>query len=92
LIPLDIGLDAHTSKLGDAIHNPIVFEGDNLVSEVGGIQLLATIKYRLKFFQQKQLMRITIIAEEELTHNVLARIKNNFSVSGLGRSFHVLLD
>ena len=37
-------------------------------------------------------MRISIIAEEELTHKVLAGFKNNFAVSGLGRSLHVLLD
>ena len=42
-----------------------VFEGGNLVSEVGGIQLLATIKNELKFFQGKKLMRIrtTLLCE-----------------------------
>jgi hypothetical protein len=37
-------------------------------------------------------MRINIIAEEELTHKVFAGLKNNFAVSGLWRSFDVLLD
>ena len=37
-------------------------------------------------------MRITIIAEEELTHKVLAGFKNDFAMSGLGRSLDVLLD
>ena len=37
-------------------------------------------------------MRISIIAEEELTHKVLAGLKNNFAMSGLGRSLDVLLD
>jgi hypothetical protein len=59
---------------------------------VGGIPLLATIKNGLKFFQRKELMRISIIAEEELTHKVLAGLKNNFSLSGLVRSLDVLLD
>jgi hypothetical protein len=58
---------------------------------VRGIQLLATIKNGFKFFQGKELMRISIIAEEELTHKVLAGLKNNFVVSGLGRSLDVLL-
>ena len=57
-----------------------------------GIQLLATIKNGFKFFQGKELMRNSIIAEEELTHKVLACLKNNFAVSGLGRSLDVLLD
>jgi hypothetical protein len=61
------------------------------VSEVRGIQLLATIKKRFKFFQGKELTRNSIIAEEELTHKVLAGLKNNFAVSGLGRSVDVLL-
>jgi hypothetical protein len=56
------------------------------------MQLLALIKNGLKFFQRKELMRIFMIAEEELTHEVLAGLNNNFSMSGLGRSFHVLLD
>jgi hypothetical protein len=60
--------------------------------EVGGIQLLATIKNGFKFFQEKELMRISIIAEEELIHKVLAGLKNNFVVNGLGRSLDVLLD
>jgi hypothetical protein len=55
------------------------------------IQLLATIKNGFKFFQKKELMRNSIIAEEELTHKVLAGLKNNFAVSGLGRSLDVLL-
>ena len=37
-------------------------------------------------------MRISIIAEEELTHKVLAGLKNNFAMSGLGSSLDVLLD
>jgi hypothetical protein len=37
-------------------------------------------------------MRISIIAEEELTHKVFAGLKNNFAMSGLGRSPDVLLD
>jgi hypothetical protein len=61
------------------------------VSEVRGIQLLATIKIGLKFFQGKGFMRNSIIAEEELTHKVLVCFKNNFAVSGLGRSLDVLL-
>jgi hypothetical protein len=56
------------------------------------MQLLATIKNSLKFFQPKELMRITIIAEENLTHKVLAGLKNNFAMSGFGRLLHVLLD
>ena len=36
-------------------------------------------------------MRNSIIAEEELTHKVLAGLKNNFAVSGLGRSLYVFL-
>jgi hypothetical protein len=59
---------------------------------VGEIQLLATLKNGFKFFQGKELMRISIIAEEEFTHKVLAGLKNNFSMSGLGRSLDVLLD
>jgi hypothetical protein len=62
------------------------------VSEVRGIQLLATIKKGFKFFQGKGLMRINIIAEEELTHKILACLKNNFVVSRLGRSLDVLLE
>jgi hypothetical protein len=62
------------------------------VSEVRGIQLLATIKNGFKFFQGKGLMRNNIIAEEELTHKILACLKNNFTVSGLGRSLDVLLE
>jgi hypothetical protein len=58
---------------------------------VRGIQLLATIKNGFKFFQRKELMRNNIIAEEELTHKVLAGLKNNFAVSGLGRSLDVFL-
>jgi hypothetical protein len=69
-----------------------VLECGNLVSEVGGIQLLAMIKNGFKFLQGKELMRISIIGEEELTHKVLAGLKNNFVVSGLGRSLDVLLD
>jgi hypothetical protein len=61
------------------------------VSEVRGIQLLATIKNGFRFFQGKELMRNNIIAEEELTNKVLAGLKNNFAVSGLGRSVDVLL-
>ena len=37
-------------------------------------------------------MRNNIIAEEELTHKVLACLKNNFAMSGLGRSCDVLLE
>jgi hypothetical protein len=37
-------------------------------------------------------MRITIIAEKKLTHNVIVVFKNIFAMSGLGRSFHVLLN
>jgi hypothetical protein len=37
-------------------------------------------------------MRNNIIAEEELTHKILACLKNNFAVSGLGRSLDVLLE
>jgi hypothetical protein len=59
---------------------------------VGGIQLLATIKNGLKFFQGKDLMRINIIAEEELTHKVLVGLKNNFAMSGLERLLDVLLN
>jgi hypothetical protein len=36
-------------------------------------------------------MRITIITEEELTYKVLAGFEYDFAVSGLGRSFHMLL-
>ena len=50
---------------------------------MGGIQLFATIKSGLRFFQKKKLMRITIIAEEVLTHKVLV---------GLGFSLNMLLD
>jgi hypothetical protein len=57
---------------------------------VGGIQLFAPIKIGLKFFQQKKLMRTTIIAEEELAHKVLSSFKDNFSMSGSGRSLDVL--
>jgi len=57
-----------------------------------GIQLLATIKIGFKFFQGKGFMRNSIIAEEELTHKILACLKNNFAVSGLGRSLDVLLE
>ena len=95
LIPLDIGPGDDTSKLGDAIHNSSptsVFEGDNFVSEMGGIQLFATIKNGLKFFQRMKLMRIIIIAEEELTHKVLVGFTDDFAMSGLGRSFNVLLN
>jgi hypothetical protein len=60
--------------------------------EVGVIQLLATIKNGFKFFQQNKLMRITIIAEEELTHKVLGGFKNNFAMSGLGRLLDMLPD
>src|ERR1700738_2592272 len=56
------------------------------------MQLLATIKHGLKFFQGKVFMRIRIIAEEELTHKVLAGFKDDFAMSGLGRSVDVLLD
>jgi hypothetical protein len=62
------------------------------VSEVGGIQLLATIKNGFKFLQGKGFMRNNIIAEEELTHKILACLKNNFAMSGLGRSLDVLLE
>jgi hypothetical protein len=62
------------------------------VSEVRGIKLLATIKIGLKFFQGKGFMRNNIIAEEELTHKVLACLKNNFAVSGLGRLLDVFLE
>jgi hypothetical protein len=58
---------------------------------VGGIQLLATIKNGLKFFQRKKLMRLTIIAEEELTHKILAGFEDDFDISCLGRSLDVLL-
>jgi hypothetical protein len=35
---------------------------------------------------------ITIIAVEELTHKVLAGLKNNFAMSGLGHWLDMLLD
>ena len=56
------------------------------------MQLLATINNGLKFFQRKEFMRISIIAEEELTHKVLAGFKDDFAMSDLGRSLDVLLD
>ena len=37
-------------------------------------------------------MRITFIAEDELTDKVLAGLKNNFAICSLGRSLDVLLD
>ena len=37
-------------------------------------------------------MRITIIAEEDLTHKVLAGFKNNFTISGLGSLLDVIID
>ena len=37
-------------------------------------------------------MRIIIIAEEELTHKVLDGFKDDFAMSGLGRSLNVLLN
>ena len=58
---------------------------------MGGVQLLATIKNGLKFFQRKKLMRRTIIAEEELTHKILAGFEDNLAMSCLGRSLDVLL-
>lgn len=36
-------------------------------------------------------MRITIIAEEELTNKILACFEDDFAMSGLGRSLDVLL-
>ena len=60
--------------------------------EVGGIQLLATIKNGLEFFQRKKLMKSTIIAEEELTHKVLAGFEDEFALSGLGRLLNMLLE
>jgi hypothetical protein len=45
------------------------------------MQPLATIRNGLKFFQRKELMRITIIAKEEFTHKVIVGLKNNFAVS-----------
>jgi hypothetical protein len=63
-----------------------------ILPDVGRMQLLAMIKNGFKFFHGKELMKNTIIAEEELTNKVLAGLKSNFVVSGLGRSFHVLLD
>jgi hypothetical protein len=36
-------------------------------------------------------MRITIIAEEELTHKILAGFEDDFTMSGLGHSLDVLL-
>jgi hypothetical protein len=36
-------------------------------------------------------MRITIIAEEELTHKILAGFEDDFAMSGLGRSLDVFL-
>jgi hypothetical protein len=59
---------------------------------VGRIQLLAPIRNGLKFFQQKKLMRISIIADGELTHKVLDGFKDDFAMSGLGRSLDVLLN
>jgi hypothetical protein len=56
------------------------------------IQLLATIKNGLKSFSRKELMKITITMEEELTHKALLGFKNNFSLSGLGRSLDMLLE
>jgi hypothetical protein len=38
-----------------------------------------------------KLMRITIIAEEELTNKILAGFQDDFAMSGLGRSLDVLL-
>jgi hypothetical protein len=58
---------------------------------VGEVQLLARIKNGLNFFQRKKLMRLTIIAEEELTHKILAGFEDNFAMSCLGRSLDVLL-
>jgi hypothetical protein len=37
-------------------------------------------------------MEITIIAEEELTHKVLADFEDDFAISFLGRSLDVLLN
>jgi hypothetical protein len=59
--------------------------------EVGEIQLLGTIKNGLKIFQGKELMRINIIAEEDLTNKIIAGIEDNFSISGLGCLLDVLL-
>ena len=69
-----------------------MFNGGNLVSKVGGIQLFATFKNGLKFFHRKKLMRSTITAEEELTYKVLAGFKDDFAMSGMGRSLDVLLE
>ncbi len=69
-----------------------MFEGGNLVSEVGGIQIFAMFKNGLKFFHRKKLMRSTFTAEEELTNKVLAGFEDDFAMSGLGRTLHVLLE
>ena len=45
----------------------------------------------LNIYEVEVLMRITIIAEEELTHKDLTSLKNNFAMSGLGRLLYVLL-
>ena len=37
-------------------------------------------------------MKISVVAEEELTHKVFAGPKNNFAMSGLGDVLDVLLD
>ena len=59
---------------------------------MGGIQLFATIKNGFKYFQKRKLMRIIVIAEEDLTHKVLAAFWDDFVMSGLGRSLDVLLN
>ena len=37
-------------------------------------------------------MRISVIAEEELTHKVFGGLKNNFAVSGLGSALDDFLE
>ena len=58
----------------------------------GEFNSLQQKKNGLKFIQQKKLMRITIVAEEELTHQIFAGFKNIFAMSGLGSVLDVLLD
>ena len=69
-----------------------MFEGGNLVSEVGGIQIFAMFKNGLKFIHRQKMTRSTITAEEELTHKVFAGFEDDFAMSGLGRTLHVLLE
>ena len=69
-----------------------MFEGGNLVTEVGGIQIFAMFKHGLKFIHRKKMMRSTITTEEELTHKVFAGFEDDFAMSGMWRSLDVVLD